>query len=303
MNTVPFEQFLFQGLTFLHKGKVRDTYGIPKYPDKLLVIASDRISTHNLMHQSEIPLKGQVLNALTVYWMTTKLKNLRNHLLAHSREIYDYLPKDEYPEDLHLRAVIVKKLDMFPVKFIYRKHMAGGLWKSYQAGEPNPYGLDLPEDLDLMSGFSGAIFTPTQKSRNNPPLNAHTTTNLYVKAAALAQKAYGIIYETMLEKGIAVVDSKFEVGHDGHGNIFLADECGTPDCSRFVEVDKIQIGENPPWLDKQFLRDEAEKRWAVNKQPLIFNPQICKRTMDIYLSLFHKITGLSLRKFQQAHMS
>ncbi len=153
------------GLTLIHEGKVRMTYEIPGHPDLLFVVATNRVSTHDTVHKSLIQQKGENLVSLTVFWMDTILKDIPNHLVAYGRKIYKYLPKElQYPFGLHLCGVIVHRLNMIPVEFVYRSRMAGSLWTKYYAqGKPNPYGLDLPLGLRLMSPFADIVFTPTQK--------------------------------------------------------------------------------------------------------------------------------------------
>ena len=144
------------GLECVHQGKVRDTFAIPDHPGLLLVVATDRVSTHNVVHESAISHKGEALTALTVFWMAEQFVAINTHLIAWGRNIYNYLPAvaGDYPADLHLRAIVVEKLEMFPVEFIFRSRMAGSLWKDYYKKKlPNPYGLTLSTGLQLMAPF------------------------------------------------------------------------------------------------------------------------------------------------------
>lgn len=150
----------------VHQGKVRDTFQVPDRPELLLVVATDRISTHNVVHKSVIPGKGTFLTQMTIFWMT-EILGVPNHLIAWGKDIYKYIPIDiDLPEGIHERAVIVKKLEMIPIEFIFRDFMAGSLWNDYRYGRPNPYGLEIPGGLQLMSRFQGTVFTPTDKSED-----------------------------------------------------------------------------------------------------------------------------------------
>jgi phosphoribosylaminoimidazole-succinocarboxamide synthase len=284
------------GLVCIHQGKVRDTFEIPGRPDLLLVVATDRVSTHNIVHGSLIPGKGQALTELTVFWMNNIQDidpDIDTHLYAHGDEIYSYIPRQDCPTDLHLRAVIVRRLIMIPFEFIFRSRMAGSLWKDfYQKGQPNPYGLVLPPGLRLMSPFGETVFTPTDKSEMDDPRDANEVMRMYPEAYRLALSVYEKGRKHAAERGIEIIDGKFEVGIDDHGKVILADECLTPDSCRFVEASKIVVGNEPSLLDKQYLREEAELMWAGGKKtPVTFSPAVIEETMRRYSSIVQKLTG------------
>lgn len=288
------------GLECFHQGKVRDTFAIPGHPELLLTVATDRVSTHNIVHQSIIPKKGHALTALTVFWMTEELPGVKTHLVAFGEKIFKYLPWQDYPDDLALRALVIQRLNMIPVEFIFRSRMAGSLWKDYyQKGLPNPYGLELSSGLQLMSPFEGTVFTPTDKSETDDPLNAVATAQLYPEAYQLALKAYEMGRAFAARCGIEIIDGKFEVGVDSSGQVVLGDECLTPDSCRFVRADGIVVGKEPDWLDKQYLREEAERVWAGGKKaPIAFSPAVIKETMLRYEDIVHGLTRSSLEVFQ-----
>lgn len=287
-------------LKCVHQGKVRDTYTPPDHADLLLVAATDRISTHNKVHLSTIPNKGYALTALTVFWMAMQLKGISTHLVAYGKRIYDYLPDGEYPDDLHLRAIIVRKVVVDPVELIFRNRMAGSLWKDYYSkGLPNPYGFSLPTGLELMSQFEPAIFTPTDKSETDDPINTSETIQKYSSAYLVARKAYEQGRAYAATRGIEIIDGKFEAS-----GIMLADECLTPDACRFVRAGNIFIGKEPTWMDKEHVRKEAERIWNGGpKVPLRFSDEICEETAQIYSEIVHTLTGLTLRNFQKAYLS
>lgn len=259
----------------------------------LLVIASDRVSTHNVTHISTIPQKGEVLTALTVFWIK-QIDDLgiKTHLVASGEEVYKFLPEADYPKDFHHRALIVQKLTMIPIEFIFRTHMAGSLWKKYYSkGLPNPYGIDLPQGLELMSPFEEVIFTPTEKSETDDELESQDVIQTYNAAYEKAKLAYYHCRIFASTQGIAIIDTKLEVGIDVYGEICIADELFTPDSSRFVDVKGIKIGTEPEWYDKQILREEAERIWGDGpKVPLTFSDGICEKTRMQYQRIFEMIT-------------
>ncbi len=295
------------GLEPIHQGKVRDTFKTA-IPGALLLVATDRISTHNVVHESLVPLKGQVLTALSVFWAREICDQnaLPHHILASGEEIYDFLPTDRsYPEDLHLRAIVVAELRMAPIEFIFRRRMAGSLWSEYYSkGIPNPYGLDLPEGLEFMSPLEPAIFTPTDKSETDDPLNANAVRSTYEWHFDLAEALYRSGVEYALRRGIDIIDTKIEIGVDQYGDACIGDEFLTPDSSRFVQVADIVVGKEPLWADKQVVRDEVVRLWGGKKKgpKIAFSKEIIDRTTETYLRVFHQLTGMSLGGFQEEHL-
>lgn len=287
-------------LPLLHKGKVRNTHQTND-SEALLLVATERVSTHNIIHNDEIPFKGEVLNMLTIFWLTEVLHELPNHLVATGSEIYDFLPKgsrDKYP-GLHYRAVVVEKLDMRLVEFILRRYLTGSLWKAYQRGE-DPYGLNLPYGLKHMHRFDKWVFTPTDKSETDEPLNSDLVARRHAGELDMIEYATNLVEQFLGKLGITTVDIKAEGGFSTKSNKFmLADELFTPDCCRFVMTADLKSEEAPKWLDKQLLRDEAERIWAGGeKYPLTFSSELNKRTSMIYLSLLEKITGYTLPEWR-----
>ncbi|MCF7815942.1 MAG: hypothetical protein K9M10_03155 [Candidatus Pacebacteria bacterium] len=288
-------------LSLIHQGKVRDTFAIPGRPDLRLMVATDAVSTHNVAHKSPIPQKGQILTAMPVFWATRVFPDMPTHIVAFGKEIYDFLPNDlKYPEDLHLRALVVLKLYMAPFELIFRMRMAGSLWSNYQKGLPNPYGIDLRKGFELMSPL-GTIFTPTEKTATDDPVNSNVVRALCPSVVLLARKAYLRGYEFALTRGIEIIDSKAEIGADDSGQLRLADEWLTGDCCRFVEADKIVVGEDPPWADKEIVRQAAVRLWGGKKSgpPLEFPEDVIQECGNAYHRVFEQITGYPLTKFQE----
>ncbi len=294
---------LENSLVCIHQGKVRDTYGLPKYPGLRLIHITDRVSTHNVSHESFIPKKGEVLLAITLFWeqLLQLHKGTFTHTVAFGKRIYDYLPSGTYPSSLPLEAIVVREVQMFPYEFIFRGRMAGSLWKDYYSqGKPNPYGLVLPEGMDLMDEFPQPIFTPTDKSATDDPVRPDQLLGLSRSDSEVLRDIYAFMRAYALKQGIDIIDTKLEAGLF-EGRRTLADEWGTPDSSRFVDANSIATGEEPRWLDKEFLRQEAEAAWkdaGRGKFPLHFSPQAVEETVSRYHEIVERLTGFSLRNLQ-----
>ncbi len=304
-------------LPLAYQGKTRDTFlgcwpkGMDREHRPLIIVASNRISTHNVVHQSLIPWKGEVLTALTIFWLKQVLesKGVRHHLVAYGKEIYDYLPgrRRDYPVDLHHYAIVVEPLKIIPIEFIRRMYMCGSFWKDfYSKGHANPYGQRLPIGLKLMSRFDGedGLFTPTDKSETDDPVEAAFVSGKYPDATELTREVFRLGRQHLNAVGLEGVDSKFEVGIDADGRVVLADEVWTGDSSRIANIDQIVEGKEPPWRDKQLARDEAERIWAGGKKvPLAFDAKVTGQLSTTYMVLLEQITELNLTQFQAICMS
>lgn len=302
-------------LSLLYQGKTRETYTISEHPWLLLMVTSDRLSTHNVVHKSLVKRKGQILTALTIFWLTEVLTDTPNHLVAWGRKIYDYLPKQEYPPELHLQAIVARRLVIDPIEHIFRAYLAGSLWsKFYSKGLPDPYGLNLPPGLPLMHQFQTPIFTPTDKSKTDDERNAAEIERAYPTQVVLARSVFDQGRAFAQTKGVELVDTKEEVGFylpddpireevEFPNSPIVGDEVLTPDSSRFTLLEDIREGIDPPWLDKQIARDEAERAWAGGeKVPLKFSPAVISSLQDAYHGVFYMLTGMSLAEFQQTRM-
>lgn len=305
MQTKPKFPPYLNNLPLLHQGKVRDTYSIPGHPNLLLMVATDRISTHDVVHQSPVPKKGEFLTAMTVFWLREVFEGIPTHMVASGRKVFDHLQKDwSCPVDLHLRAIAVRRLEMVPYELIFRARMAGSLLKNfYSRGVENPYGLELPSGLQLMSPLDPPIFTPTEKSETDDPVSADMVRRRYPGAVVLADQAYQQGREYALTKGISIIDTKCEVGMDVDGILSLGDEWLTGDCSRFVRTDDIELGQEPPWMDKEVFRQDAVRQWGgkTKGSPLIFSNKVIEAGISTYREAFETLTGSSLERFQAQH--
>lgn len=247
------------------QGKVRDLYDLG---DKLLLVASDRISAFDYILQDEIPYKGQVLTQLSCFWFDLLSDVVENHLI--SANVADLPEKFKpYSDYLAGRFMLVKKADMFPVECIVRGYLTGSGLKDYQATGA-VCGIKLPEGLVNSSKLPETIFTPSTKAE----IGDHDENISYEKSIEVLERDYpghGEEYASKVrdltiavykkcadyarEHGIIIADTKFEFGLDENGEIVLADEVLTPDSSRFWPLEGYEVGKSQPSYDKQFVRD------------------------------------------------
>ena len=268
MSTPALLESRLHSLPLLARGKVRDNYAVGD--DRILMVASDRISAFDVVMGEPIPGKGELLTQMALFWFD-KLKHVvPNHLTGEAPE--SVVAADEVAQ-VTGRSMLVKRLKPLPVEAVVRGYLAGSGWKEYQHnGEV--CGVKLPPGLKNASRLPEPIFTPATKAEMGehdenisyermeaiigPALSAQvrdTAIRLYREAAAYA-----------LTRGIIIADTKFEFGMDANGTLTLMDEILTPDSSRFWPLESYQEGTNPPSYDKQFLRDWLESA-QVNGSP------------------------------------
>ena len=249
-----------QSLPLLARGKVRDNYAVGT--DRILMVASDRISAFDVIMGEPIPGKGQLLTQMALFWFD-KLGHLcPNHLTGEAPE--SVVTPQEVAQ-VQGRAMLVKRLQPIPVEAVVRGYLAGSGWQEYQASR-SVCGVPLPEGLRNASKLPEPIFTPAAKAA----VGEHDENITYERVVemigpVLAEKIRTVsiaLYETARDiaatKGIIIADTKFEFGLDPEGTLVLMDEVLTPDSSRYWPADTYQEGVNPPSFDKQFLRDWLE---------------------------------------------
>jgi len=292
-------------LPLRHQGKVRDSFDGTTTPRTFLIVATDGLSTHNVVHKSVVPGKGQILTAMTVFWATEVFIGIPHHVVAFGKRIYDHLPRDRsYPPDLHLRSLVVKELKMSPHEFVERWRMGGSLWtKYYSRGLPDPYGLSLPPGLQLMSPLDPPAFTPTNKSDTDDPENSLEVERDCPEEVRVVRAAHSQGRAWALRCGFEILDAKAEVGRDSDGVVRLGDEFLTGDCCRIARASEIVIGKNPPWADKEIFRQDAERQWggATSGPPLEFSDEVIKKGMAAYSDVFEALSGSSLQNFWDNH--
>ncbi len=255
-------------LPLLARGKVRDNYAVGT--DRILMVASDRISAFDVIMGEPIPGKGALLTQMALFWFDRLGQLCPNHLTGEAPE--SVVAPDEV-DQVRGRAMLVKRLKPIPVEAVVRGYLAGSGWKEYQEGQA-VCGVPLPPGLKNASRLPAPIFTPAYKAE----AGAHDENITYEKVveivgpelAARIKDTSIAIYEAACAiarpKGIIIADTKFEFGLDDAGTLHLMDEVLTPDSSRFWPAESWQEGSNPPSYDKQFVRDWLESV-RINGKP------------------------------------
>lgn len=280
------------------RGKVRDIYDLS--PDSLLLVTTDRISAYDVIMPDPIPLKGVILNQITLFWMDMFKDMVPNHLIA--SDVAEYpAPLAPYAADLAGRSVVAKKAKPLPIECIVRGFITGSGLKDYQA-TGSVCGHALPPGLVESQILPDPLFTPSTKA----DLGAHDEnitldtakemlgSALFAKVEATSLAMYAKARDYARERGIIIADTKFEFGLID-GELILIDEVLTPDSSRFWPAEGYQAGKSQPSYDKQYLRD-----WLVsigfNKQPPAPNlPQdVVAKTQEKYLAAYELLTGKKL---------
>ncbi len=284
-------------LSLVHRGKVRDVYELDE--NRLLLVATDRISAFDCIMPTQIPNKGEILTAISVFWFEF-LSNITAHHLITTK--FDEMPEIvRRHEELRGRSTLVKKTEVFLVECVVRGYLEGSGWKDYQAtGEI--CGHKLPQNLRQCERLPEPIFTPATKAKEGHDENISEAQFAEIIGAETAQKLKDLsleIYKTASEyaltRGIIIADTKFEFGLDKTGEILLIDEVLTPDSSRFWSAETYEAGHAQASFDKQFLREYLETLdW--NKQPPApeLPENIVNSTRERYLEAYKILTGKEL---------
>jgi phosphoribosylaminoimidazole-succinocarboxamide synthase len=275
-------------LTHVSSGKVRDIYASGE--ERLLLVASDRISTYDVVHPTPIPDKGKVLTGLTAFWLERTETVCPNHLISYT----------DVPGEFRGRAMLVERLEMVPVECVVRGYITGSGWKDYQATGA-VCGIDLPEGLAESEQLPEPIFTPATKAE----VGDHDENVDFERAAeiigdrALLEELRRLsiaVYELgaahARERGIILADTKFEFGRRPDGTIVLGDEVLTPDSSRFWPADGYEPGHGQPSFDKQYVRDWASgSGWDKTPPAPALPDDVIARTRELYVDAYERITG------------
>jgi phosphoribosylaminoimidazole-succinocarboxamide synthase len=250
-----------RSLPLLHRGKVRDNYAIGN--DRLLIVASDRLSAFDVVLPDPIPGKGRILTAISNFWFARTRHIVANHLTG--EPLSRYLPDTAERAPLEGRSVVVHRLQPLPVEAVVRGYLIGSGWKDYLA-TGKVCGIALPAGLPQAAKLPEPVFTPATKAAagqhdENVAFESIADTiggahALRVRELALA--LYAFAAEHARGRGILIADTKFEFGLDARGKVVLMDEALTPDSSRFWPADSYREGTSPPSFDKQFVRDYLE---------------------------------------------
>ena len=275
-------------LPLIASGKVREMYDLG---DELLMVASDRVSTYDVVHPTPIPGKGAVLTGLSVFWFQRTAGIVANHLVSATEGI---------PEEVRGRALRVRKLDMVPVECVVRGYLSGSGWKDYQR-DGAVCGIELPQGLRESERLPEPIFTPATKAQEgdhdeNVDFDVAAEIigdrRLLERLRDLSTGVYRHAADHARERGIILADTKFEFGLDAGGEITLGDEVLTPDSSRFWPADGYQPGRSQPSFDKQFVRDWASGTgWNRTPPAPAIPPEIVEQTQARYFEAYERITG------------
>lgn len=275
------------------RGKVRDIYDLG---DKLLLVATDRISAFDWVNPVGIPDKGRILTQISLWWFEQMADLCRNHLI--SADIADFpAPFQERAELFADRSMLVHKCEMLPVECVVRGFLAGSGLKEYKA-KGTVCGITLPPGLVEASKLEEPIYTPATKETDGHDINISSEEagkiigeELNRNAAELSIAIYKRGRDIAAEKGIILCDTKFEFGLLD-GELVLADEILTPDSSRFWPADQYEPGKAQPSYDKQFVRDYLEQtNWDKNSPQPPLPDDIVEKTRAKYMDAFHQLTG------------
>jgi phosphoribosylaminoimidazole-succinocarboxamide synthase len=268
--------------THVGSGKVRELYALD--PDRLLLVASDRISTFDVVLPTEIPDKGRVLTGLSGFWFSRTRPLVPNHLLA--------LRDDG-------RSTECRRLEMLPIECVVRGYLSGSGWKDYTAtGEV--CGHRLPEGLVESQQLPAPIFTPATKAQSGHDENIDRASaaalvgeDRFAEVEATALELYAFASGYARERGIILADTKLEFGLDAEGALVLGDEAFTPDSSRFWPADEYRPGRTPPSFDKQFVRDYCEALgWDKTDPGPELPEEVVAGTHARYVEAFEQLTAI-----------
>jgi phosphoribosylaminoimidazole-succinocarboxamide synthase len=284
------------GLPLLRRGKVRDIY---EYGDKLLLVATDRLSAFDVVLPTAIPMKGAVLTQLSRFWFDMMRDIVPNHII--SADVNEF-PADlqQFRDVLNLRSTLSLKAEMFAVECVARGYLAGSGWKEYRE-RGSVCGIPLPSGLRECDRLPEPIFTPATKADTGHDINISfddvvrlVGRDHAVRLRDLTFKIYNRAADYALPRGIIIADVKFEFGLH-KGEIILCDELLTPDSSRFWPRSGYRPGRPQPSFDKQYVRDYLEQIHFDKKPPGPDLPEaVVKGTTDKYLEAYRLLTGSSL---------
>ncbi len=288
----------------LHRGKVRDTYGVDD--DTLLMIATDRLSAFDVVLPTGIPAKGRVLNRISAFWFDKTAHIVPNHLicLADAPDVGSRFNGSEaiasLPADLAPQAMVVKKAERIDMECIVRGYITGSAWSEYQR-QGTVWSLPMPADMLEGDPFPSPLFTPTTKAEEGHDENMTPQQVIDMVGAEMARKleevsiaVYSFADEYAKQKGIILADTKMEFGMLD-GELILIDELLTPDSSRFWDAAGYEPGKSQPNFDKQYVRDYLTAQGWNQEPPAPPLPEeVVARTTERYLEAYRLLTGETL---------
>jgi phosphoribosylaminoimidazole-succinocarboxamide synthase len=274
-------------------GKVREMYG---FGDRLLMVASDRMSAFDVVLPTPIPDKGRVLTGLSHFWFGRTEEIVPNHLIT--TDLSAYPPEAQSAPDLAGRSMLVKRLTMMPIECVVRGYLVGSGWKDYRA-TGTVCGHSLPPGMVEAQKLPKPIFTPSTKATDGHDQNIDREAGVVLigeerfdRLEEVAIRLYETAAEYALERGIIIADTKFEFGEDEAGRLVLGDEALTPDSSRFWPADQYATGGSPPSYDKQYVRDWLETLdWDKTPPGPKIPEEVVAGTRARYVEAYERLTG------------
>jgi phosphoribosylaminoimidazole-succinocarboxamide synthase len=286
----------FAGLNLVHRGKVRDMYAIPGHDDKLLMVATDRISAYDVVMDDAVPGKGRILTQISLFWFDLLGDIVDNHLLTADVNEYPALCQP-YADQLRDRSMLVRKTQPLSIECIVRGYLSGSFWSAYKKN-PTVCGFELPAGMQESDQFPQPLFTPSTKAAlgdHDENISVATMETMVGKERAreiadISIKLYSRAADYARKKGIIIADTKFELGQLGD-RLILIDEVLTPDSSRFWPVDEYQPGRGQASFDKQFLRDYLSSLdWDKTPPPPKLPAEIIEKTKSRYDEALRRLT-------------
>jgi len=275
------------------RGKVRDIFAVGE--NRLLLVTSDRISTYDVVHPTPIPDKGAVLTGLSDFWFGRTEDLVPNHVISYH----------DVPDEVRGRALLVERLEMFPIECVVRGYITGSGWKDYQSTGA-VCGIELPEGLEESEQLPEPIFTPATKAE----VGDHDENVSFDRAVEILEEerigdrealedlrrlSIGLYARAAVHartRGIILADTKFEFGRDGSGRIVVGDEMLTPDSSRFWPTDGYEVGRGQPSFDKQYVRDwAAGSGWDKAPPAPELPEEVVSGTRERYRDAYERIAG------------
>ena len=280
-------------LALVASGKVREIYDAGS--DRLLLVASDRISAFDVILPTPIPDKGRVLTGLSLHWFGLTGQIVRNHLI--STQLADF-PAGAQEPDLAGRSMLVERLEMLPIECVVRGYLVGSGWKEYRASQ-SVCGHALPAGLREADRLPTTLFTPSTKATSGHDENITVAQAAELVGAERAREVERVsieLYEFAAayaaERGIILADTKFEFGLDAEGRLVVGDEVLTPDSSRFWPAESYAPGSSPPSYDKQFVRDWLEGQpWDKTDPGPELPAELAEGTAARYREAYERLTG------------
>jgi phosphoribosylaminoimidazole-succinocarboxamide synthase len=274
-------------LPLVASGKVREIYDLG---DRLLMVASDRISTYDVVHPNPIPDKGKVLTGLSAFWFAKTGHIVANHYVSATEGV---------PDEVRGRAMVVRKLEMLPVECVVRGYITGSGWKDYQE-TGSVSGIELPPGLRESDRLPTPIFTPSTKAEEghdeaidfDGAVDLVGDRDLMTRVRDVSIALYSFAADHARDRGVILADTKFEFGLDPSGELVVGDEVLTPDSSRYWPADTYEPGHGQPSFDKQYVRDWASGSGWDKTPPAPEVPQdVVEGTRERYVEAYEKITG------------